>query len=79
MTHEELTPDEVTMRLALARASFENWPTDELWNEYVLLVDEGAQGDKLAEAKSEAIGLALIGRGATAADLRRGAPYGGGV
>ena len=81
---ERIDGDEAMGRARIAAAAYEDWPTGELWEEFTLLTDESWEGRETADgplqepwAKREAIGLALIGRGVTAAELERGMPDGG--
>lgn len=77
---EKIDPAEAGARVQIAAAQYKGWSTDELWSEFGLCTDnawENATGDNPEPtewATREAIGLALIDRGATATDLARGYP-----
>lgn len=79
----EIDMTEAQGRQALAASAYRLWPTDELWEELVLVIDEAWDGrgtedgpEPNAWATREAIGLALIARGASAAEVERGLPPG---
>jgi hypothetical protein len=83
VSNGDITDGEATGRIQVAAAAYEGWAIGDLWAEFTLLTDEAWEGggdapEPVAWAKREAIGLALIGRGLTAADLARGYPTGGG-
>lgn len=76
---ESIDPDEAVMRARIAAQSYAQWPTEELWEELGLVTDESWDGrsseqgpEQTAWAKREAIGLALIDRGAKAAEVETG-------
>jgi hypothetical protein len=78
---EEITPDEAAGRMEIAATQYRDWPTAELWDEFGLCTDNawtnavGDDPEPVEWATREALGLALIERGAaTAADLARGYP-----
>lgn len=72
---------EAAGRMSIAATQYRAWPTEELWQEFGLCTDQAwelavdGEPDPIEWAVREAIGLALIERGAaTAADLERGWP-----
>lgn len=81
---EEFSTEEAVGRMVLAAREYVEWPTEELWDEFGLLTDEAwgettptGDPEPVKWAQREAIGLALIDRGATLADLQRGYPQTG--
>ena len=75
---EDIDENESAARAAIAALAYMHWSTDDLWDEFILLTDEAWEGRETPEpitwARREAIGLALIGLGVTAAELERGQP-----
>lgn len=62
--------DEAERRMKLAADAYSRWTTESLRDEFILLSDE-APTEPEAEAKREAIGLALIHRGHSARILEQ--------
>lgn len=57
-------------RMLVAAKAYEGWTDDDLWVEYTTCCDAYlSYGDENERATCEAIGLALISRGVTAAQL----------
>lgn len=73
---------EAAGRMRIAARQYRAWPTEELWWEFGTCTDRAwelavdGEPDPIEWAVREAIGLALIARGATAAELERGWPMG---
>ncbi len=70
---------EALQRMEIAASQYIGWETADLWDELGLLTDEAWEGRETVDgpdqdvwAKRESIGLALIDRGATAAEIATG-------